>query len=77
MRLMSDPIGPAASHRLRHAMRVRSVGSGAELARLTGQNDVTVRSHVNGTRDSSRRKAVNPLRSPAVPRRRGHARSIN
>lgn len=54
---MSDPIGPAASHRLRHAMRVRSVGSGAELARLTGQNDVTVRSHVNGTRDVSKRAA--------------------
>jgi phage repressor protein C with HTH and peptisase S24 domain len=52
-----DPIGPTASHRLRHAMQVRGVSSGAELARLISQNEVTVRSHVNGTRDVSKRAA--------------------
>jgi phage repressor protein C with HTH and peptisase S24 domain len=52
-----NPIGPTASHRLRHAMQVRGVGSGAELARLTELNEVTVRSHVNGTRDVSKRAA--------------------
>ncbi|WP_119301328.1 LexA family transcriptional regulator [Dongia deserti] len=54
---MPDQIGPTASHRLRHAMQLRGVGSGAELARLTDQNEVTVRSHVNGTRDVSKRAA--------------------
>lgn len=38
-------------------MRLRGVGSGAELARLTRQNEVTVRSHVNGTRDVSKKAA--------------------
>ncbi|MGH6890719.1 MAG: S24 family peptidase [Dongiaceae bacterium] len=38
-------------------MQLRGVGSGAELARLTRQNEVTVRSHVNGTRDVSKRAA--------------------
>ena len=57
VRLMLDPIGPTAAHRLRHAMQLRGVGSGAELARLTNQNEVTVRSHVNGTRDVSKRAA--------------------
>jgi phage repressor protein C with HTH and peptisase S24 domain len=52
-----DPIGPTASHRLRHAMQVRGINSAAELARLTSQNEVTVRSHVNGTRDVSKRAA--------------------
>lgn len=54
---MPDPIGHAASHRLHHAMQLRGIGSGAELARLTNQNEVTVRSHVNGTRDVSKRAA--------------------
>jgi phage repressor protein C with HTH and peptisase S24 domain len=47
----------SSSQRLRTAMQVRGVGSGAELARLTRQNDVTVRSHVNGTRDVSKKAA--------------------
>lgn len=38
-------------------MQLRGVGTGAELARLTHQNEVTVRSHVNGTRDVSKRAA--------------------
>ncbi len=38
-------------------MRLRGIGSGAELARLTQQNEVTVRSHVNGTRDVSKKAA--------------------
>jgi phage repressor protein C with HTH and peptisase S24 domain len=38
-------------------MQLRGVGSGAELARLTRQNEVTVRSHVNGTRDVSKKAA--------------------
>jgi len=38
-------------------MQLRGIGSGAELARLTHQNEVTVRSHVNGTRDVSKRAA--------------------
>jgi phage repressor protein C with HTH and peptisase S24 domain len=54
---MPDSTGPAASHRLRQAMQRRGIGSAAELARLTGQNEVTVRSHVNGTRDVSKRAA--------------------
>ena len=54
---MPDPTGPTASHRLRYAMQLRGIGSGAELARLTNQNEVTVRSHVNGTRDVSKRAA--------------------
>jgi phage repressor protein C with HTH and peptisase S24 domain len=54
---MPDSTGPTASHRLRHAMQLRGIGSGAELARLTNQNEVTVRSHVNGTRDVSKRAA--------------------
>ncbi len=54
---MSDPVGHSASHRLRHAMRLRGIGSAADLARLTIQNEVTVRSHVNGTRDVSKRAA--------------------
>lgn len=54
---MPDPTGPAASHRLRQAMQLRGIGSAAELARLTNQNEVTVRSHVNGTRDVSKRAA--------------------
>jgi phage repressor protein C with HTH and peptisase S24 domain len=47
----------SSSFRLRQAMQLRGVGSGAELARLTHQNEVTVRSHVNGTRDVSKRAA--------------------
>lgn len=47
----------SSSRRLRTAMQVRGVASGAELARLTRQNEVTVRSHVNGTRDVSKRAA--------------------
>jgi phage repressor protein C with HTH and peptisase S24 domain len=54
---MPDLTGPAASHRLRQAMQLRGIGSAAELARLTNQNEVTVRSHVNGTRDVSKRAA--------------------
>ena len=54
---MSDSASPAASHRLRQAMQLRGIGSAAELARLTNQNEVTVRSHVNGTRDVSKRAA--------------------
>jgi phage repressor protein C with HTH and peptisase S24 domain len=38
-------------------MQLRGIASGAELARLIGQNEVTVRSHVNGTRDVSKRAA--------------------
>src|SRR5687767_12215255 len=55
--LMPDSTGPASSHRLRQAMQLRGIGSAAELARLTNQNEVTVRSHVNGTRDVSKRAA--------------------
>jgi phage repressor protein C with HTH and peptisase S24 domain len=47
----------SSSQRLRAAMQVRGIGSGAELARLTRQNEVTVRSHVNGTRDVSKKAA--------------------
>jgi phage repressor protein C with HTH and peptisase S24 domain len=54
---MPDSAAPSASHRLRHAMQLRGIGSAAELARLTSQNEVTVRSHVNGTRDVSKRAA--------------------
>jgi hypothetical protein len=54
---MPDSTGPAASHRLRQARQLRGIGSAAELARLTNQNEVTVRSHVNGTRDVSKRAA--------------------
>jgi len=39
-------------------MQLRGLGSAAELARLTNQNEVTVRSHVNGTRDVSKRAAA-------------------
>src|SRR5687767_5816703 len=55
--LMPDSTGPVSSHRLRQAMQLRGIGSAAELARLTNQNEVTVRSHVNGTRDVSKRAA--------------------
>src|SRR6185436_20829089 len=54
---MPDSTSPASSHRLRQAMQLRGIGSAAELARLTNQNEVTVRSHVNGTRDVSKRAA--------------------
>lgn len=54
---MPDVSTRPSSHRLRLAMQLRGVGSGAELARLTQQNEVTVRSHVNGTRDVSKRAA--------------------
>ena len=47
----------SSSRRLRSAMQLRGVASGAELARLTRQNDVTVRSHINGTRDVSKKAA--------------------
>jgi phage repressor protein C with HTH and peptisase S24 domain len=47
----------SSSQRLRNAMQLRGVASGAELARLTRQNEVTVRSHVNGTRDVSKKAA--------------------
>jgi phage repressor protein C with HTH and peptisase S24 domain len=54
---MPDSADQSASHRLRQAMQLRGIGSGAELARVTQQNEVTVRSHVNGTRDVSKRAA--------------------
>ena len=54
---MSDPSHRASSQRLRQAMQLRGIGSAAELARLVRQNEVTVRSHVNGTRDVSKRAA--------------------
>src|SRR5262245_35461417 len=54
---MPDASSRPSSHRLRLAMQLRGIGSGAELARLTRQNEVTVRSHVNGTRDVSKRAA--------------------
>jgi phage repressor protein C with HTH and peptisase S24 domain len=54
---MPDTTATSSSHRLRQAMQLRGIGSGAELARLTRQNEVTVRSHVNGTRDVSKRAA--------------------
>jgi phage repressor protein C with HTH and peptisase S24 domain len=54
---MNDPASRPSSHRLRTAMQLRGIGSGAELARLTRQNEVTVRSHVNGTRDVSKKAA--------------------
>jgi phage repressor protein C with HTH and peptisase S24 domain len=54
---MADSTDYPSSHRLRQAMQLRGIGSGAELARLTHQNEVTVRSHVNGTRDVSKRAA--------------------
>lgn len=54
---MIDSNSRSASHRLRTAMQLRGIGSGAELARLTRQNEVTVRSHVNGTRDVSKKAA--------------------
>lgn len=54
---MTHPRERASSNRLRHAMQLRGIASGAELARLTRQNEVTVRSHVNGTRDVSKRAA--------------------
>ena len=57
MRLMPDSHNHPSSHRLRQAMQLRGIASGAELARLTHQNEVTVRSHVNGTRDVSKRAA--------------------
>ncbi len=47
----------SSSQRLRTAMQLRGIGSGADLARLTRQNEVTVRSHVNGTRDVSKKAA--------------------
>src|SRR4030095_2306161 len=57
IRLMADSSDHSSSHRLRQAMQLRAIGSGAELARLTQLNEVTVRSHVNGTRDVSKRAA--------------------
>jgi phage repressor protein C with HTH and peptisase S24 domain len=54
---MTTSADQTSSHRLRQAMQLRGIGSGAELARLTNQNEVTVRSHVNGTRDVSKRAA--------------------
>src|SRR5262245_57922724 len=66
MRLMSHPRERTSSHRLHHAMQLRGIASGAELARLTHQNEVTVRSHVNGTRDVSKRAAEGYSRALAV-----------
>lgn len=63
---MPDQSAYPASHRLRQAMQLRGVSSGAELARLTDQNEVTVRSHVNGTRDVSKRAAEAYSRALAV-----------
>lgn len=54
---MADSNPRSSAQRLRTAMQLRSIGSGAELARLTRQNEVTVRSHVNGTRDVSKKAA--------------------
>jgi phage repressor protein C with HTH and peptisase S24 domain len=63
---MLDTTAPSSSHRLRQAMQLRGVGSGAQLARLTQQNEVTVRSHVNGTRDVSKRAAEAYSRALAI-----------
>ena len=63
---MTDTTGSSSSHRLRQAMQLRGIGSGAELARLTRQNEVTVRSHVNGTRDVSKRAAEAYSRALAI-----------
>ena len=54
---MTGSTSRSSAHRLRTAMQLRGIGSGAELARLTRQNEVTVRSHVNGTRDVSKKAA--------------------
>ncbi|HET6158484.1 MAG TPA: S24 family peptidase [Dongiaceae bacterium] len=54
---MPDSTDRSSSQRLRQAMQLRGIGSGAELARLTHRNEVTVRSNVNGTRDVSKRAA--------------------
>jgi phage repressor protein C with HTH and peptisase S24 domain len=66
LRLMPDSTEHPSSHRLRQAMQLRGIGSGAELARLTHQNEVTVRSHVNGTRDVSKRAAEAYSRALAI-----------
>ncbi|HEY1386440.1 MAG TPA: LexA family transcriptional regulator [Dongiaceae bacterium] len=63
---MPDTTATSSSHRLRQAMQLRGIGSGAELARLTRQNEVTVRSHVNGTRDVSKRAAEAYSRALAI-----------
>ena len=52
---MSADLTPA--DRLKLAMAQMRVRSGAELARRSGQNDVTVRAHLNGTRAISRKSA--------------------
>lgn len=57
MRPMRDRSPRSSAQRLRNAMQLRGIASGAELARLTRQNEVTVRSHVNGTRDVSKKAA--------------------
>jgi phage repressor protein C with HTH and peptisase S24 domain len=63
---MPDSTDQSSSHRLRQAMQLRGVGSAAELARLVQQNEVTVRSHVNGTRDVSKRAAEAYSRALAI-----------
>ncbi|MEZ5830450.1 MAG: S24 family peptidase [Dongiaceae bacterium] len=63
---MPDPVNRPSSQRLRQAMQLRGIGSGAELARLTSQNEVTVRSHINGTRDVSKRAAETYSRALSV-----------
>lgn len=63
---MPDSADHSSSQRLRQAMQLRGIGSGAELARLTNQNEVTVRSHVNGTRDVSKRAAERYSRALAI-----------
>ena len=47
-------------------MQLRGIGSAAELARLVRLNEVTVRSHVNGTRDVSKRAAESYSRALAL-----------
>jgi len=63
---MPSPSRPSSSQRLRQAMHLRGIGSAAELARLVRLNEVTVRSHVNGTRDVSKRAAESYSRALAL-----------
>ena len=57
LRRMRTQTNHPSALRLQQAMQRRGIGSAAELARLTDRNEVTVRSHVNGTRDVSKRAA--------------------
>src|SRR6185295_16857749 len=66
IRLMPDSADQSSSYRLRQAIQLRGIASAADLARLTQQNEVTVRSHVNGTRDVSKRAAEAYSRALAI-----------